>query len=255
MSEIAKELFTPLIEDSHYWFVTAYIVFILLMPILQYTVIRMENKTVLFLSLFLFLLSPVHNLLNTDIMGYLGDFLSVFFFTAYLKRKPDGKLEKYAIWGILIAVLSYVSLVVLRKTISSDYHISLFNRFFKKIRHRTPLQYVTAFCIFCIIKRWNIGHNKIINYFAQTSFGIYLWHNNLLLKEIVWYDVINVDFWYTQTGLFLLLLILGPIAIYLAFSVIERIRMKLLDDWLYEKLPWNHAIEGYITDIYAWTRK
>ena len=68
-----------------------------------------------------------------------------------------------------------------------------------KVYHQSLAQKHTVFIVICsvalfvLFKNIHLGHRKIINQIAASTFGVYLIHENPVLKDLLWTDWLKVN--------------------------------------------------------------
>ena len=85
----------------------------------------------------------------------------------------------------------------------------------------------TLFLIFLKRKEFS---NKYINYIAGSTFGVYLIHDNLIVRHYLWKTILNTSSYYNSSNL-ILFAIAALVLIYVACTGIDFIRR-----WTIEKL-------------------
>ncbi|WP_029201568.1 acyltransferase family protein [Oribacterium sp. NK2B42] len=256
---IIRELITPF--DTQYWFVTTIVVFTMLLPVLQMVDLKLDNKKIKVICAVLILARPVRAIVSKDLAGDLCDFIACFFIVSYLKREPENWLRKHYRSGLFLYSL-FVSILILCKfalpdklfglTIFTSDGGGLYAALVRRIRLRTIFQLFGAICAFYALKETTIKPNKTINLIASNAFGVYLWHYNYAFRAIIWKGIFCANYLYTKTYMYIFLIMLGPVMVYLACSIVEVVRKKIFDDYLYEKMPWIQKLEICIDNLYEW---
>ena len=85
----------------------------------------------------------------------------------------------------------------------------------------------TLFLIFLKRKEFS---NKYVNYIAGSTFGVYLIHDNLIVRHYLWKTILNTSSYYNSSNL-ILFAIAALVLIYVACTGIDFIRR-----WTIEKL-------------------
>lgn len=258
LSNIFNEFITPFYDQ--YWFATVFCVFILVLPLLQMMVQRMDEKKLGFTCIVLLIVCSVRGIYNTEILGQIGDFFTVFFVMSYLKKHPDNWLEKHNKLGIAVFVL-FVLICLIAGAILPENLFgkninggsgSLYNFVIRSLRLRTIFQLGGAISIFYAFIHIRLTPSHLINTIAKPGFGVYLWHYNIVFRDWLWQEVCRANFIYSETNLYFLLLIIGPVIIYGVFAIVEAVRAWLLDEHIYVRLSWNRRIAAWMDEIYKW---
>ena len=184
IKELIKAVLTPIY--SGYWFIRSYIFFYLLVPFLQNYLQNAQKKQIEKLLITLTILLPVFRFfLFVEEFGNTGDFIYVFIAVFYLKKNPNNFIEKHArlICPILLilmwAVLFLMNLIFYKLNFLPE-RTALFI-----LQHifagRNIFVFLLALSVFYIFKNYvKIGHSKLINAIAGTTFGVYIFHENSL---------------------------------------------------------------------------
>ena len=86
--------------------------------------------------------------------------------------------------------------------------------------------FVTAFIFLCFVTMPTF-YNKWINKIAAATLGIYLIHDNPMIREIIWNKIYpNTDYFISDS--FLLVLIIKTIIVYIICLLAEWIRLRFL---------------------------
>ena len=188
-----KELIRNILPFStqQYWFATVYIVLYILHPYINRMLAhltRKEELRLIWISLGLF------SVLATAAPSFfvsaeLVQFVMFYILGDYLGRYPDNcfarkKVRLWAVAGSIFGILAYIALydfVGLR--------IPMINADATYLLARTsPLAILLAVGMFsCFVYRKAYYH-PVINAVALTMFGIYLIHDNIYIRQLLWTD-------------------------------------------------------------------
>lgn len=75
----------------------------------------------------------------------------------------------------------------------------------------------------------------MINYLATGTFGILLIHDHNFFRYVLWKNLLQTDRWY-GSGIFVLFVIAVVIWIYVVGFVIDRIRVILLEQKIFQSM-------------------
>lgn len=229
----------PITKQS-YWFVSCYVLLICLQPMLNLIIEKTDEKQLkCFVIELIFLFSIVPTFLpwskgitssGTDVIW----FITIYFLMAYVKKYGNeiSLFQNKAfgwylmVLGIVIGViLDYISVWILHRiNINNVEKIFYFNN--------STMFLAAAFGLFLIFK--NMDNNKISRWVcvpASTTFGIYLLHDNPLVRENIW-EILEKIFPYSQS------LITNIMNCFLKVVVIFMIGMivELIRQYLFKKL-------------------
>ena len=142
------------------------------------------------------------------------------------------------ITGILMAVslvLSWASVVALA-TLSRMVEKNIGISYFFVSDSNKILALATGVSAFLFFKNVNIGHSKVINTIAASTFGVLLIHaNSNTMRRWLWQDTFkNVGTY--ESGNVVIHAVVSVILIYAVCTVIDICRIKLLENPLIKKL-------------------
>lgn len=231
------------------WFASAYMTLLLVSPFLK-KIIEWNIKE---LRLFVIILFVSISLVSTlpDIQeSYVLDFcwfMYMYIFMGYMKKTDFFRNSKKHKNLILIIGLGIYFLLAFGNAIckiyADDYPILfkikvIITQYIQDIK--TVPNYICAFTIFTFFVSLEEKNNKIINYFASTSFGVYIFHQVPAFINILWYDIFQCNKWKFPEFMFLDT-ILTVIIVYIMGSVLDIIRKKFI-----ERKFLNNKIANYL---------
>lgn len=237
------KMFVP-VGYTQYWFVTDYIMIMLLSPVLNLTISIIPKKMYEKLLIILTLLWSISPSLISATYGYtdLGWLIVLYFFAAYIKKYINtDNCNSYK--HFVIAVISY-SLIVLSSVcfiyLGDITNIDLFkNNIGRFSAQNSPLVLITSIELLIAFLKIKPKSNRIINLLASAAFGIYLIHDNNIVRHYLWIKVLrNPEFYFSK---YLILHAIFSIAVVycvctlidiLRQYTIERIFLKIVDKYL-----------------------
>ncbi len=231
-SDIIKA-FLPITSDTWY-FMTLYIILLLLIPFLNMCLQKCEKKqyTILIaIMAFMFCIwQPlakteyvkevfrIGHVFNTEGGKSLYDFIFMYALGGYIRRFIPQRDKPRFIYALLFFVSGFMNAllyILSGKNYPASYNDNLF----------AVIQTVCLLLFFRDLK----FQSKVINKFASFNLGIFMIHMHPILRKIIWDDVFKVTqtrsfytTWYFPIQIFLICL-----AIYLACSVLDEIRQLI----------------------------
>ncbi len=175
------------------WFVSCYIIFSTFIPFVNKFLLSLDNRQYLYLLLLLFIFqSLLPTLGGVTFMnksqfiffgfGYaIGGYLRLYF-QEYLREEYKQKYIFLFTTFSLMIVLSIFLLDFLGIYLHIDKFVFMASRVGGGMIFTVPIS-VSIFCLFLSIKPFN---NYKINIVAQTVLGVYLIHDNSLMRQILW---------------------------------------------------------------------
>ena len=222
------------IEYEHYWFATAYVMMYVLTPVLAIAVRSLSReilRSVITGLVFLFsLLKSVNPYLipwdkyGNDVLW----FIVLFMIAGYIRRfgvpgniSVKARLMTYVLVSVLIFIAELVLAFIVRRTGKMEYMLDMLCA----NNHILALtSSVALFTAFIGIRANGFGKKteKIILLFSSSTFGIYLLHENLFVRNS-WASLLGVDR-LDNTALKLLFLIISIIVLFMVGTVVDRVR-------------------------------
>lgn len=181
-SIVVKSLIGP-IYPSFYWFVSTFIVFYLLMPILSLAVNNMTSKSLFYIAIIGGIFVPCYNFIFENVGGTLAYFCYTFFLIGLLKRNDDNFIKKHRYCIFICSSLIIVVLVVLGSFISGFWGgQKLLNLLVRVHDSRNIFTIVQAVSLFYIFKELKPFSSMLVNEVAKTAFGTYLITENIVIR-------------------------------------------------------------------------
>lgn len=203
------------ISMNAWWFMTTYVILYCLSPGLNVFVKNSNRK--LHLSIVLFLLGLqciLPFVFNQSYISNVGWFITLYLLAGYIKMYPNKTFNSNKIM-LPISLLYYIFIAVFNM---------LFNKNLWSLTHFVCL--ICSVSTFCTFKNFNIPSNKIINTIAKTTFGIYLIHDNYIVRSFLWNKLLNCPLHYQQNT-FIIFAVVAVALVFIACMIIDFIRELL----------------------------
>ena len=225
--EMLWQVFLPTIYNE-YWFFTAYVVFFLLTPFVNAMIralTREQMRTMLVVMGLLWVLIPT----VTEQQLYaaeLPQFLLYYLLGAYLRLYPDNRMRhKVLSWAAAVgsfAVLYGLTVVLgyLERYTPEVFGVS--QRFYDR---NSLLILGAALGLFSLAVNVRPFTNKFINAVGGCTFGVYLIHDNPVVRDLLWKHWLNWELYFTS-GSFILRLVLSVLLVYCVCTALEYLRQK-----------------------------
>ncbi|WP_089146614.1 acyltransferase family protein [Ligilactobacillus agilis] len=239
LKELVISIF-PIIFNK-YWFVTAYVMLMLLVPFINKVVDSLNKKEYLILLICVTIFAGVFPIIGNRIFGQETGFsilLAVYLFGGYI-RKHGLKIKVSSIYIYVSIIVIYMgmlsSLVILGKLTSFSGH---FDRFMYGI---FPL--IESVLIFLLVIELKPFTNKGINTIASSVFSTYLVTQNHSMVTIIWERIFNVS---KLENIFLIILTGFGIAVFLLLLtvLIDKVRI-----FLFRKLKFEESVLKLVDKI------
>ena len=167
-----------------YWFINAYVILIIISPMINKIVSTMKLRDyfmAILLGSFL-VMNPYTNKEIGDVgvfiyLYIIGSGFMLFDFCNYLKRNT-------IIVTSITLISMMISSIIIIDYINNIYDKNIYQYYF--IGMTNPLTIITAVSLFWLFSKINIKHSKLINKVSSLTLGVYLIHENNLLRGFVW---------------------------------------------------------------------
>lgn len=235
---------------SHYWFVTAYIILMILSPFFNKLISILDKRTY---QLFLFIIVLIFVVIEGGIPFALsgmseGRLIPVFimYFTAGYIKKYVSNNKNNATKHIAVAVLTYfllylsvIGIELVGSMIGSKTIIR--NCYYWRVLN-SPFVVVICIELFLGFLRFLPKKNKTVNMIAKSTFGIYLLHTNRIIRGyfLPWLFPIFKE---TKPILVLLYSVGSVATVFISCCVIDMIRSKTV-----ERI-WTRFLDKYLCSI------
>lgn len=232
VSEIYYSVF-PLI-NGHYWFVTVYLMLMILKPLVNKFLdwIIQGNMKWYFIFMFLFCIIPTFFPKADPNMKIAGGTNIIWFVILYVTGGliANTRIEKIKIGKLLTLFLIGIGIPIFVKLMAM-YVLSINQGGAVFYHHNSAFIFMAAVSLFVCILKIEIS-NSIINHcicwFTPTCIGVYLIHENLFIKPLLWKWVDSIQFF--DYKFYPIFIISAVIMIFISCSVVDKIRI-----WIFNK--------------------
>ncbi len=224
---IIKSIFPT--SFSLYWFATCYILMYIFIPFLRKIIENISKRdfkillTIMVGIWFIYGNIPgIETYSNNLIL-----FITIYLIGGYIKKYNVNFLNnKKRIASVIIIITIMNLIMIIMELLSTKItllsgKISFFNG------QSSPFILILAILLLVIFKNIDIKNTETINKIASTTFGIYLVHENLFLRDIIWKQIVRGSE-FTNSPLLIINAILGVIGVFIISMIIYVIIEKLI---------------------------
>ena len=241
-----KSLFP--IGGHAYWFITTYLMLYIFVPYLN-RFIHTAKKTMLnsfmLITTCLWVIIPTFTPANYCFSNLIW-FIYLYFVGASIRLKSYGSIFSNKLFFKILSIISCFVLVGYAFVRCIGNEVDLWDTI-KLARMQTLFIVSLGIYLFHYFKDLTIGYNKFFNQVAGSVFGVYLIHENLIVRPFLW-RVIVKPCAVMDKPYMLLYLIATVIAVFIACVIIDKLVMRLLGKYI------NKAID-LINNIDIFKRK
>lgn len=223
---IIKGLFP--ISGGAYWFLTAYIGMLLFSPCIVCIIDKLSDAqlkefgvlaaiAIIFVPTLLVVINPFSNTVML--------FCFYYAIGVYIRKTAIEKRIKHPILKASCNILIIYIIQITLSFFKTPYTIVYRNRNWLSGNDSAMVLSVTIY-IFIAFLQAEKFHNRIINFFSASAFGVYLIHDNSLVRDWLWSKCISLHCIETYTKSFLIMQLFAiAIIIYISCALIDKIRM------------------------------
>lgn len=178
---------------------------------------------------------------------FIGSYIGKYNINIFNKKTTNQRLILLVYFFVLLGITNWLININVDKMTSSNAIIEYFIRIINAniLSYSNPLVVVQSIIYFLIFKNLKLKFNKIINLFASTTLGIYMIHDNELVRGYMYKNIFNLNNNITKT--ILLKLLIYVLIVFIICAIIEIIR-KHIFKWIYS-LRISKKIRQKIIDI------
>ncbi|MBC5639006.1 MULTISPECIES: acyltransferase family protein [Clostridia] len=226
---LIKSIF-PILSNL-YWFATSYIIFYILVPFIN-IFIKSINRNIHFriLCICLTLWCIIPTITPFELMyNELSWFITLYILISYIKIY-EPKITSSLKVKVSIIVISFltilISVIVLTSLADKISVINKYITFFER-RNRIPTV-LFSLSVFLIFKDWKFKYKPYINLLGSATFGVYLIHDNPLMRNVLWNDIFKNNQFFNSNLLWIYAFIVALIILIFS-SLIDIIKQNSID--------------------------
>lgn len=217
------------------WFIIYYILLYLLIPFLNKFVKSINEYDFKKLIIILIIINFIIPMITKNIWNftYHDFFITSYFIGAYLKIYCQDKFKnnkKLIIFLLVFVLFGFLSVYLLKYIGNYFSIIELINKPEYFIRNSySILPLIIASLLVILFRNLKIKNVKLINYISASTLGIYLIHENYLLRNFIWNEIFS----FNGSNCLIQLIIFILIKVFIVFFVcliIDKIRSIILDN-------------------------
>ena len=268
------------ISHSAYWFVTGYIVLMVLSPFLNKFIKSMSKSSLIkLLSVLLVIwvvfpsITPtfIDGPVTTIFVGYSFQYVPIIWFIilyligSFIKLHVD--IDKFSFKKLILVfsismIITYAVACIIGYydiILPADKNLHMWlgypiealtddRLFMWPALENKIFLFVASLTLFLIFLKRKEFSNKYINYIAGSAFGVYLIHDNLMVRPYLWNNLLHVSSYYYSP--YLWLFAIGSLfGVYIICTGIDIVRRETV-----EKI-WIWIIDNYLNKIPIWFGK
>lgn len=218
--------------SGQYWFVSTYMLLYALSPFINFF---LNNATQKMLEFCLIILLVVYIILPT-LTGYtiagnstITIFIMLYLLGGYIRLYPD-RLIFFSDCPKNVLVCGICYLFIFSSVIFFD-HVSVRPYTYFMSLNSLPLV-LCSLCLFLIAKNTPVFCSHWINQIAASMFGIYLIHDNPILRPLLWQHLLR-NYAYSNSPFLIHYAMLAICGVFVVCTIIDQFRILLLEKPLF----------------------
>lgn len=227
---LLKSFFPILLRN--YWFVSVYAILYILSPFINKLIHSLTKKQYSYLVLIVFIFFSLWSTIipPADTINYGGSysiswFICLYLIAGYLKRFYSDKKTRKSICLCVYFIASLLNVIAYFGIKKLNIQFVLPDFLYNYYSITVLIAAISLFILFKNLEIKNKFINKAINFFAPTTFAIYLMYENPNVRDILWekfHFVSNEPF-----AKMIFLIIIIPISLFVLLSLVDKLRLIL----------------------------
>lgn len=228
--------FFPL-SNGIWWFATAYIFVMIASPMInriakEINLIQKKRFVVALIALWIILMVVPSASGTRYGTLYRGFFFYIIGAIIRLKSNYIGKKRNGRRICMLFYLLAWIA------TAWINFAVQEYNLLYPGLLSLFGYSVVVLICalfLFMFFEQIKMKYNPIVNQIASTTFGIYLIHDSLVGRNLIWGDIFKIDTVVYRTNLFPIWSILIAVIVFTLCSVIDYLRLRFIEPFVMKK--------------------
>ena len=222
------------ITFSEWWFASTYFVMFLLHPLINKLLNNLNKNDYQKGLLLLIICWSIIPTFTTSLYqsNSLLWFITLYSIAGYIRLyglNPKLKHKQYIALSIIFIIITYLSSIIFI-ILGKKYIIFInYQNYFYGQEKITVL--LISVCLFMTFSTLKIKYNKWINIIASATFGVYLIHDNNIIRPILWMDIFK-NAQYQNSLIIIPYSILAVFLVYTICTIIDLLRKNFLEKTL-----------------------
>ena len=210
----------PFVHNS-YWFITAWLLLYLFSPALNVISQKLPSRTIryyLLLGTVLWIILPAFGMKALEYSNLIY-FMYLYLLGAAIKLNHISLSKKQLLW-LVLAVFCFTLIIVSTKIFFSNENLNLWETSRYTLLY-SPYTLIVSVYIFYLFKDWEIK-SSYANWIASSMFGVYLLHDNGLVRPWLWHTILKIDT-YMNSPFFIIISIFASLCVFTTCIIIDKI--------------------------------
>ena len=219
----------PLSEG--YWFCTVYLLLIICIPFMNPHLEKLSKKNWIFLIIFLFIFEYlIANIFATRYSNF-GRGLLFYCIGFYFRKYHNNLKNKYTIIYLFIFLICVFCNGVCYYFLLINHFSGFYNLIIQALIKTFVC--IASISLFLFFRLLDIKNSPTINFISNSTFGIYLIHENVFIRDLLWFNKSNFfisqynsDFYYCYAIITIICIFISCIIIDIIFNFLTECMLK-----------------------------
>lgn len=162
-------------------------------------------------------------LFTNNVYSYLAWMIYIYFVGAYIGLYRPALPWKLISGGSVLAILCMEIIV--------EPNCKWLPIGFTTTTQYNTLLLIASVSVFCVFANLDIGYNKVINFFARSTFAVLLIHDDPLVRGVIWSRIFN-NASYGESKYLLLHMVFAVIITYMFCVLVDNIYRYTIKKWI-----------------------
>ncbi len=234
------QAFFPVTMNT-WWYAGAYISLYLVHPFINqliHTISRRTYRNLIVGFIGLWCIIPTVTQYKNQYNEFIW-FITLYLVAGYIRMyglNPKFTVRHYALFFAASSLLRYASAIIIaiastRLPSLSEFTLILYER-------NSPLTFLSAVSLFMMFEKMHTRSSRVINTIASASFGVYLIHDNPMIRDLLWTRIFNAAA-YQYTPMIIPYSVFAAACIFICCTAIDLLRQYVLER------PYMHIVDRY----------
>lgn len=214
------------------WFVLTYIQLYIFIPFINsYLKITSKGEHFKLIILLLICFFSITTILPIELwkLSLFGCFITAYIIGAYFKLYPEKKCIKNIKLLILcitvLIILVNISIIYIDLNRKTHLIYYIFNNLYSM---NSIITILFASFIFILFEQLNFKNTRVISFVSKSSLGIYLLHDNYLIRNLIWCVFLPNNIYISQPY-FIIFMLIKVLLIFIVCLIIDKILMLIIN--------------------------
>lgn len=212
--------------SNYWWFVTVYVLLIFFLPVINLNINKLNQKGYMLLLVIILAFLAIFDYNSSYQSFTIG--LFYYLLGGYIRKFKKPLSQKLKLVNVILICMLWIFSSLIIYKYYMYYNNGVVNQI-ENFLYFGILSPVIVYLIFRFFQSINIGSNKFINTISRTTFGIYLLHDSVFVRQMIWHGILQID--QNQYGSkYCIIYAIGTILlVFILCSLFDSLRIKFIE--------------------------